>query len=219
MKRLLKQSIRRGLATLAPRRMYSLTGPKSSRCVALTFDDGPDPLYTPALLDALRSRRATATFFVIGRAAEKYPELVKRMIEEGHEVGNHTWSHCDAGAHSTKEFLADVESGFETLRRVAGREIKLFRPPFGRISASALMHLWKSRKTVVLWNRDPKDYESRCRVDYVNRIRGIEPQGGDIVLMHDTNPNVVEGLNEVLSDLVKRVLTPVTVSQMCGIRS
>jgi peptidoglycan/xylan/chitin deacetylase (PgdA/CDA1 family) len=218
MKRFVRQSIRRGLASLLPRRLYSLTGRKSSKCIALTFDDGPDPVYTPALLDALRREGAAATFFVIGLAAEKHPELVKRMIDEGHEVGNHTWSHCDGGAVNSKVFLADVESGFETLRKVAGREIKLFRPPFGRISASALVHLWKSQKTVVLWNRDPKDYEANSRIDYVDRIRGVEPQGGDIVLLHDTNPNVVDGLNEVISASKNRGLNLATVSQVCGIR-
>jgi peptidoglycan/xylan/chitin deacetylase (PgdA/CDA1 family) len=202
---------------LLPKRMYALTGRKPSQCIALTFDDGPDPFHTPMLLDALGRRGAAATFFVVGKAAEKHPELIRRMIAEGHEVGNHTWSHCDGGVVSSKVFLDDVDSGFETLRQVAGREVDLFRPPYGRVSASALVHLWKSRKTVVLWNRDPKDYEASSQVDYLTRIRGIEPEGGDIVLMHDTNPYIVDGIDELLSDVAERGLALATVSQACGI--
>ena len=95
-----RQLLRRLLATALPRRVFLTSGPATSREVCLTFDDGPHPEFTPALLDFLKSRMVRATFFVVGRQAEQYPELVRRMASEGHVIDNHSYAHPRPGQRS-----------------------------------------------------------------------------------------------------------------------
>jgi peptidoglycan/xylan/chitin deacetylase (PgdA/CDA1 family) len=103
---------------------------------ALTFDDGPHPVHTPVLLDWLKVNHIRATFFVLGKNAERYPGIVKRMIQEGHEVGNHSWSHPNLRVMPPKKMLAEVRRAHDLITRITGRAPVLFRPPYGALSAS-----------------------------------------------------------------------------------
>jgi peptidoglycan/xylan/chitin deacetylase (PgdA/CDA1 family) len=107
------------------------TGP---RIMALTYDDGPDPVNTPAILELLDRYDAKATFFMVGRNAQQYPELAREVVDRGHAVGNHTWSHPhDVRTLSDTAFLLELQRGAQAVRAATGRSTTLFRPPRGRV--------------------------------------------------------------------------------------
>src|SRR5262249_10657688 len=112
-----RQAAKKALAAFLPRRRLLVHGPAQSSAVCLTFDDGPDPTYTPAVLDVLKSHAVSATFFVIGQKAERHPDLIRRMAAEGHVIGNHTYSHSDPEKTSAHDLIAEVGRTSDILRR------------------------------------------------------------------------------------------------------
>lgn len=185
------------MSAALPRRLFMTSGPAGSRAIALTFDDGPDPVQTPALLDRLRALELRATFFVIGARVEAHPGLVRRMAEEGHEVGHHSWSHGPPHQTSASTLLDEARRTTELLRQLTGRPGQLCRPPNGKLSPAKLLGLWSLGQSVVLWNRDPKDYRLRGLEEFQGWL-GSEPlQGGDIVLLHDNHGLVVPVLDAI----------------------
>jgi peptidoglycan/xylan/chitin deacetylase (PgdA/CDA1 family) len=149
------------------------------RDVFLTFDDGPTPGITEWILDELGRCDAKATFFCLGRNVEMYPELYRRIIEEGHRVGNHTYGHLKGWQVDTESYVDDVD-------RAAGIiDSSLFRPPYGRISPRQTREL-SSRYRIVMWNIISRDYNRRLspRVCLRNVIKHVRP--GDIVVFHDS---------------------------------
>lgn len=193
----LRQLVRRGMAASLPRRLFMTSGPPGERSVALTFDDGPDPTHTPAVLDRLRARGVRATFFVVGGKAEAHPALVSRIAAEGHEIGHHSWAHGLPQETSALSLLAEARRTSALLERLAGRRPSLFRPPHGKLTPGKLLGLWSLGQTVVLWNRDPKDF-ARGAVDPIRRWFEEEPlAGGDILLLHDVHPHIAPALDAV----------------------
>ena len=191
----LRQLVRRGMAASLPRRLFMTSGPPADRTVALTFDDGPDPAHTPAVLDRLRARGVHATFFVVGRKAEAYPTLLQRIAAEGHEIGHHSWSHGEPQETSAAELVREARRTSALLERVVGRRPSLFRPPHGKLTPGKLLGLWSLGQTVVLWNRDPKDFASGA-VEPIRRWFEEEPlSGGDILLLHDVHPHIAPALD------------------------
>lgn len=199
-------------------------GSREKSEVALTFDDGPDPELTPRILDTLEAHRAHATFFVIGRWAEAHPQLVRRMLDEGHEVGNHSYAHPRLlNMRARRAMLREIERGREALRPL-GVNIhgnRLYRPPMG-LKNPALARIQRQLGlTVVAWSlhagdtrkRDPQTVAGRV----LERIRG-----GDIVLFHDGHDladrkrrsAVAEALEQILPELSRRGLRSVTVSDL-----
>jgi peptidoglycan-N-acetylglucosamine deacetylase len=194
----LRQLLRRGMAASLPRRLFMTSGPPGSRSLALTFDDGPDPAHTPAVLDRLRAHGVRATFFVVGGKAEAHPALVSRIAAEGHELGHHSWTHAPPQETSALSLLAEARRTAELLERIAGRRPSLFRPPHGKLTAGKLLGLWGLGQTVVLWNRDPKDF-ARGAVDPIRRWFESEPlAGGDILLLHDVHAHVAPALDALV---------------------
>jgi peptidoglycan/xylan/chitin deacetylase (PgdA/CDA1 family) len=187
------------------------SGPTDGRSVALTFDDGPDPTHTPEVLDRLRARGVRATFFVVGRRAEAHPRLVSRIVAEGHELGHHSWSHGPPQETSARSLLDEARRTSELLERFAGRRPSLFRPPHGKLTPGKLLGLWRMGQTVVLWNRDPKDF-ARGAVEPIRRWFEEEPlAAGDIVLLHDVHPCIAPALDaafERVARLGLRFSTP-----------
>lgn len=189
---LIRQLAKQVLTACAPRQALLMRGaphPPGARArLALTFDDGPHPEHTPALLDTLRTCRASGTFFVIGRSAEQYPDLIRRISDEGHEIGNHTWSHGDPERTSSRDFLDEVKRTDELIEALCGRRPTVVRPPKGELNVRKLAGLWKQKKTVTLWNIDPKDYRMRSADEIDAWCGGYRPKDGDILLMHDNHP-------------------------------
>jgi peptidoglycan/xylan/chitin deacetylase (PgdA/CDA1 family) len=196
-----RQAIRWTLARVLPRQLYLLRGPRDSRAVCLTFDDGPHPEHTPRLLDALGRAGVPATFFVVGQEAERYPDLVRRMVAEGHVVGHHTFTHLEPGQATARQLIAEVDRTQALLADLLGRRPTLFRPPRGKVTASLLWRLWRLGQTVVLWNVDPRDYACPSSEELAGWFRRSRLSGGDVVLMHDNRPHAAA----VLADVVDAV--------------
>lgn len=166
-----------------------LHGPRTSNRLYLTFDDGPHPEFTPRLLDLLAEQAVMATFFLIGQKAERHPDIVRRMIEEGHTIGNHTWSHSAPHLTSAKSLIAEVTRTNQVLTEITGVTPILFRPPHGKLTIRKVCELWKRRYSVVLWNVDPKDFSCTSAPEAMDHLTHWQSRAGDIVLLHDIHPH------------------------------
>lgn len=157
---------------------------ESRGAVALTFDDGPDPIYTSQVLDVLAEAQVPATFFLVGRRAVAQPGLVRRMLAEGHAVGSHSRSHPDPSKHGVRQLVCDYGSGRRMVESVTGVRGALFRPPMGNVDWPSAMAIRCSRVIAWLWTRDPSDWvPGRRRQDIVDALADLH--GGDVVLLHD----------------------------------
>jgi peptidoglycan/xylan/chitin deacetylase (PgdA/CDA1 family) len=158
--------------------------PAGGAHVALTFDDGPDPRFTPALLDLLADLAVPATFFLVGRSAERHPALVARMLREGHAVGSHSWSHPDPRGESFAGLLREYRRGRRAVEAAAGVPVPLFRPPMGDVGPPSAAAAALSRVRSWLWTRDPRDWTPGCSTaDILEALRDL--RAGDVVLLHD----------------------------------
>lgn len=154
--------------------------------IALTFDDGPDPEYTPYLLDVLKSYNATATFFLVGILAHKYTELVKRIAEERHAIGNHSWDHPSFPLISRKERKRQICECDKVINNVISNySFKLFRPPYGDQSILSRFDILLTGHKVITWNIVAMDWIATSAVLMTNRvINQVKP--GSIILFHDS---------------------------------
>jgi peptidoglycan-N-acetylglucosamine deacetylase len=196
----LRQGAKHGLAAVLPRRWYITRGPRRCAAVCLTFDDGPHPEITPRVLDALAEARVPATFFLIGREAEQYPELVRRIAAEGHAVGSHSYSHPERADINPRQTLEEAVRGVAVLAQILGKSPTLYRPPRGKVTGRDLWLLWRAGLTTVLWNVDPKDYGRADPDELRGWFRDRPLRGADLVLLHDARPHSVP----VLPDLIDR---------------
>ena len=189
---ILRQATKHVLAGLLPPRLLLVRGRQSpfaeAPSLSLTFDDGPHPEHTPRLLDALAEAGAQATFFVIGEKARRYPHLLRRIVQEGHELGNHTLSHAEPSRTSTEMFLREVRRTRRLLQDLVGCDTRLVRPPKGELTPAKCLGLWRIGQTIVLWNVDPRDYAMRLRLEMDRWTDRYRPEAGDIVLLHDMYP-------------------------------
>ncbi len=156
----------------------------TSMKIALTFDDGPHPRYTPQILDILQKYNIRATFFLIGENVSLYPELAKRILEEGHEVGNHTFSHQSIGSYTEGQLQEEMEHCERVIYEISEYRPTLFRPPQGRINSKVVSLADDFDYKVILWNIDTRDWahESPTAIKH-NVIKNI--RSGSIILMHD----------------------------------
>jgi peptidoglycan-N-acetylglucosamine deacetylase len=122
------------------------------RAVALTFDDGPNPQFTPRVLDLLHSRHVVATFFVIGEMLVAHPELARRLTAEGHEVGNHTWAHQDEALLRGAQVRADIERGASAIRELLGVSPRWYRPPRGMLTGSGVHYAHNVGEQIAMWS-------------------------------------------------------------------
>jgi peptidoglycan/xylan/chitin deacetylase (PgdA/CDA1 family) len=162
--------------------LYRLSSKPSA--IMLTFDDGPHPIWTPQLLEVLKRHDVPAVFFVVGSLAEKRPDLIRNMIEEGHTVGNHSYSHRPIWKLSKQQVCWEIETTERIISKAAGCSSMLFRPPKGFIRPSQKRLLEQMGYQTVTWSLSPKDwvgFSARYLVSTVlRRVRG-----GDIILFHD----------------------------------
>jgi peptidoglycan/xylan/chitin deacetylase (PgdA/CDA1 family) len=171
----------------------------SDKVVALTFDDGPKP-ETAALLDALKEKGVKATFFVVGKQAEKYPELVRRMCEEGHEIGNHSYSHYALEYLPTREIEQDVFRCAAVIRSITGREMRLLRPPGAHHGKKVEAVTRKYGMTVVLYSANCSKVEGTAK-DKVLRYAVASAQPGAVILMHNLDRVTLQALPEIIDAL------------------
>lgn len=152
--------------------------------VYLTFDDGPDPEWTPRVLDALEQAKVKATFFAVGQQAQRLPDLVRRVHDAGHAVGNHTFSHRHPWFMSQQSARAQVRDGANAISDVLGVAPRFYRPPHGRKRACMSDEAQRCGEQIVLWDVSAVDWGPLGVVDSIEkRLNAVK--GGDIVLMHD----------------------------------
>lgn len=157
--------------------------PTTQKVVALSFDDGPYPVATPELLKVLRAKGVKATFFVLGKNAEKNPQILAQVVADGHEIGSHSYNHRFPTRMSKEEFIADLQKAEDVISSVAPRPV-LFRPPGGAYSDSLVAAVQSKGYTLVLWSIDPRDWAQPPVGQVVNNVmQNVKP--GRIILMHD----------------------------------
>lgn len=149
--------------------------------IAFTFDDGPHPVWTERLLDGLKARGIRATFFVIGESAEEYPDLIQRMLDEGHQVGNHTYSHVQLTACNEEEAIEEIKKTQEVIYQAAGFIPQYIRPPFGSWNE---MLQEETSLEAVLWDVDPYDWKVQ-NTDAIVKSILEQTEDGSIILLHD----------------------------------
>lgn len=152
--------------------------------VYLTFDDGPDPRFTPRILDLLDLFQISASFFVLGRACTRFPALVKRIQDNGHTVGSHGYDHWHPWLIGSQRARQDVRKGYDTIASICGEAPRFFRPPYGRTRKAMLAEAESLGMETVLWNRSAIDWGPMAGIDSIGR-RLSRTRGGDIVLCHD----------------------------------
>lgn len=168
--------------------------------IALTFDDGPHPEHTPRLLDKLAETGARGTFFVVGERAEQHPDLIRRIADAGHELGNHTWTHSEPSHTSAAQFLDEVSRTRHLIQDLTGRDCRLTRPPKGSLTIGKAVGLWRQRQTIALWNTDPKDFTMTDDTAMSRWLSGYRPQSGDIILLHDNHPHAIIAVEHLAAD-------------------
>lgn len=182
------------------------TGP----VIALTFDDGPHPVYTPMLLDGLKERGVRATFFLLGNSLEGNEETVRRMAEDGHLIGNHTFSHVQLSKVSVEEALREIEDTGRKIEAITGTAPAYIRPPYGDWTEELEEQL---SVEPVFWNVDPMDWKilDAARVtDHVLK----NCRDGSIVLLHDSYETTVTAALEIIDTLEKQGYTFVTADEL-----
>lgn len=187
--------------------------------IALTFDDGPHKKYTSQILDILAKYGVKATFFVVGRNCEKYPELVARELDEGHEVGNHTYSHPDIGTLNEGELVREVLGTEDILQELRGYRPRIFRPPAGKYNVSVDRIIARLNYIAVLWNVDTHDWKCPPAALIAKEILNkVKP--GYIILMHDYVVGT-SGTPEALQIIIPKLLALdycfVTVSELINL--
>lgn len=178
--------------------------------VALTFDDGPHPVYTPQLLDGLSERGVKATFFVLGQNAELYPDIIRRMHDEGHLIGNHTYSHIQLTASNSEQFKNELIRTNDIVQAITGEEVQYVRPPYGSWDKSFETQL---NMFPVLWNVDPLDWCS-SNATRVARSAIKNVSDNSIILMHDYYDTSVSAALMIVDELTKQGYEFVTVDKI-----
>lgn len=181
--------------------------------IALTFDDGPAE-FTPDFLDLLKKFGAKATFFCIGKQIEKHPEIFRQIIAEGHEIGNHTYSHSNwNGFFSTKKIISEIEKTDAVIKLEGGIKSELFRPPFGVTNPNIAKAIKILNKKSIGWNVRSLDTVLKNEAEISARIlKKVKP--GSIILMHDTSEKSLLALHDLLLNLQKQNYRFVTVNQL-----
>ncbi len=193
--------------------------PKLDGAVALTFDDGPGA-HTGRLLDALKEYDAKATFFVVGRVAcenEENMALIKRMVDEGHEVANHSYSHFDFLKISDSAVLKQISKTNETIVSITGKIPTLLRPPYGNFDNRVTQLAKQEGLAIVLWTPSPEDWRYKD-VDYVCNFMLDYIEAGNTFLLHDVHKTTVDGVIKALPMLAERGLKLVTVSELFDLK-
>ncbi|MCC8028015.1 MAG: polysaccharide deacetylase family protein [Clostridium sp.] len=180
------------------------------KCVALTFDDGPHDECTPMLLDGLKKRGVRVTFFLMGQSIEGNEEIVKRMKEEGHLVGNHSYSHIQLTKAGAGAACEGVDKTSRLIENITGEPPQYMRPPFGDWNEELECRVGM---TTVLWSVDSLDWKLKNKNRIVKRVLK-DVEDGDIILMHDIFPTSVEAALEIVDALTKEGYTFVTVDEL-----
>ncbi|UFJ39848.1 polysaccharide deacetylase family protein [Brevibacillus humidisoli] len=198
---------------------FRLSGAPVKRQVALTFDDGPDVVFTPRVLDVLKKHNVKATFFLVGKRVEAHPEVVKRMVREGHEVGNHSYSHANLPKLKPHPFHVEVLRTQDVIARHSGYRPKFIRPPYGAIEEEQIKWLASQGFTMVNWNVDSLDWKGLSADQVADNVLSNVAQGA-IILQHSAGGHgedlsgTIDALPKIIEKLKADGVSFVTVSQL-----
>lgn len=198
--------------------------------VALTFDDGPSPKTTPKILDILKKCNVKATFFLVGKMVKQYPNLVKRILQEGHTVGNHGYHHRQLhkqSARTIRKEITDTNKHISLVKKnilednllssnltaMLRNKVVFFRPPYGSYDHHVVQTAKDLGMKVILWDIDPKDWKNPSPQRINDRIQKHVRSGG-IVLLHDFHKNTVKALPSIITDLHKKQYSLVSLDQI-----
>jgi len=182
--------------------------------IAMTFDDGPSATLTPKLLDLLAAHHIKATFFVIGENVAEHPEIVARAAREGHEIGNHSWSHPNFGKMSDQGVRSQLQRTDDAIKNATGQRPTLMRPPYGSITPREKRWIHDEfGYRIILWDVDPLDWKRPGPAVVRSRILK-ETQPGSIVLSHDIHPGTIEAMPSTFDALEAKGFKFVTVSEL-----
>lgn len=185
--------------------------------IALTFDDGPHPKYTPEILDILAEYDIKATFFMVGQNVELYPGIVKRVVSEGHDIGNHTYTHCHLSNTDSSIVIQEIDLCEQSIYELCEYRTKFFRPPEGVLPETIRQYALDEDYSVILWSVDTYDWAHADISDITQNIKkNIVP--GDIILMHDYVPNSItpQALKIIIPMLLEMGYQFVPVSELLG---
>ena len=181
--------------------------------IALTFDDGPHPVYTLQLLDILRRTHTPATFFLVGEQVEKYPGLVQLEVAEGNEVADHTYDHINLTVVPPELVAYEVQRCNAALQKATGAPVRFFRPPGGEYDGETVREVAKHGFITTLWTNDPGDF-SRPSASVIEKRTLAHLENGGIILLHDGIPETLQALPAIIAEAKRRGFQFVTVSRL-----
>jgi len=203
---------------------FVMHGSSASPRVSLTFDDAPDPRFTPQILDILKKYHVNATFFIVGYRAKAYPELTKRIVREGHALGNHSYNHAYLPKLTLPQFSQQIIHTQQVIQQISGYTPKLIRPPYGEINEQQLVWAIERHFRIVNWNVDSLDWKSLAYQDVVhNIIDDVRP--GSIILQHagggvgEDLSGTIQALPIIITKLQQKGYSFVTVPSLLKIES
>ncbi len=182
--------------------------------IAITFDDGPHITNTPRLLDMLKQRKVKATFFVVGQCAAEYPDIMKRIVAEGHEIASHSWSHPQLSSMSESGVRDQLQKTHDIIIQTTGATPKIMRPPYGAFTARqrAWAHgTWGYK--CIMWDVDPLDWKIRS-ASHVSSSILSKTVAGSIILAHDIHKSTIDAMPETLDGLLAKGFKFVSVSEL-----
>ena len=186
--------------------------------IALTFDDGPHPRYTEQILDILDEYGIKATFFVIGINAKYYPDTLESIVERGHEIGNHTYTHPHVSTINSQAMLSEIERCEDMIHSLSDYQTKLFRPPEGMVDGDVISVLRQLDYKVILWDIDTRDWAHTSPSEICDTVVS-KVSSGNIILMHDYighNSPTPEALRLFIPKLLEKGYRFVVVSELIG---
>ena len=198
---------------------YVFSGPYNKAEVALTFDDGPDPVFTPAILDKLKAHDVKATFFLLGTNIEKFPEIAQRISAEGHVIGNHTYNHPKLTEVSDEVYYDEIQKTDELIQQLVGYKPKFFRPTYGAINENQVKWATEQGMMVTQWTVDTLDWKG-LSAEQITQTVTSEAFPGSIILQHNA-PDVplqgtVDALDQIIPQLQAKAARFVTLPEMFG---
>jgi len=180
----------------------------------LTFDDGPHAILTPKLLDILKEKKAKATFFVIGLKARMHPDILKRIVEEGHELANHTWNHPILSKLQVEDVHAQMEKTNQAIFEATNKKPEVMRPPYGNTNGKLNEYLTNNEKLkVIMWSIDTNDWRRPAPQAIVDKVtKSVKP--GSVILCHDIHPGTIEAMPMLIDKLTEKGYQFVTVTEI-----
>jgi peptidoglycan/xylan/chitin deacetylase (PgdA/CDA1 family) len=194
-------------------------GPANKKRAALTFDDGPDEVYTPKILDILNEKKIQATFFVIGQQVSKAPEMFKRIMNEGHEIGNHSWSHPNFIELTASELIKEIKSTEAEIHSHTGKFTSILRPPYGFVTKSDIQTINDLGYKVIMWTVDTLDWTGLTDKEIISIVNRDLTEGA-IILQHSFKSSTskldgtVKALPVIIDKLINEGYEVVTISKL-----